>query len=197
MKKILIVMLAVGLVAGFAFTAFTGELKTKETVTGEGIKGEKTTTVTTSEGAVTVEEKEKVKTPAAKEKMEKETVVTSEGAATGEKIKIKEKGVGKEKVEAGAVETAEGEKAEAAKVTLKRKGMKKDIVTFDSFDDTTMTVTVIKGGAKVQMPTREHDKWEVHPTKMKKGQQITIYSTYDPNLVKHVVQDAEMGKIMQ
>lgn len=209
MKKLMLAMLVVAVALAFSFRALADESKTVVKDTGKKVVETSKSTTTTAEGTVkdkekvevtkegvVDKEKTKIKTAAEKETIKREVDVTAKGAEAKEEVKIKEKGKAKEDVVATATVTAEGSKKELADVTLKRKGLKMEHVVFKSYNEGSETITVVKGDAEVELPTASLDKWTVHPKKMKKGNEITIYSTYDPKLVKNVVKDAEAGKVL-
>lgn len=209
MKKLMLAVLVVAVALAFSFRVLADESKTVVKDTGKKVVETSKSTTTTAEGTVkdkervevtkegiVDKEKTKIKTAAEKETIKREVDVTAEGVKGQEEIKIKEKGKAKETVEATASATKEGKLTEEADVALKRKGLKKENVVFKSYNEGSETITVVKGDAELELPTASLDKWTVHPKKMKKGNEITIYSTYDPKLVKNVVKDAEAGKVL-
>ncbi len=123
---------------------------------------------------------------------EKEKIsVTKPGVTETEKATIKTK-AGTETVKETVTTTPTG-KETTATVTEKFKSgdLLKEVVTFNSYSDAEGgTITVIKDNKEVKMPARNYNSWK-HNVIGKEKSQITIYSTYDPQLLKRVVTNVE------
>lgn len=154
MKKLIV--LAVAVAVGLAFSVYAGdEVKVKETIKKEA--GKEVTT-------------EKIKTPEGKETIK--TVTTADETKTTIKAKNKE---GKEKV---VVDEKKGD-VKVTDVTKNKKGeVWKETVKFEKIDEATDYIYVMKDDKVVRLKHKLSDKMEKDMLKKKKGDQITITSTY-------------------
>lgn len=127
-------------------------------------------------------------------KIKGKTTVTEEGSTTKMKVDSPDS---KTKIE--AKESASGEVRQAT-VTKEAKGTQpvlKRKVQFHSYDQGTDTITVIQEKKLVRYPTKNLDSKRPYVLKWEKEKPITITSTYDPKLGKHVVMDAAITPLQK
>lgn len=124
-------------------------------------------------------------------KAKEETTVTKEGVTTTEKETLKTK-AGTETVKETTTTTPTGKETTATVTTKPKSGdVLKETVTFNSYTDAEGgTITFIKDNTEFKLPARNYKSWKHHVIGREKSQ-ITIWSTYDPQLLKRVVTNVE------
>lgn len=124
-------------------------------------------------------------------KAKEETTATKSGVTTKEEATLKTK-AGTETVKETTTTTPTGSETTATITEKPKSGdLLKETVTFNSYTDANGgTITVIKDNKEVKLPARNFKSWQQHVIGKEKSQ-ITIWSTYDPQLLQRVVTKVE------
>jgi hypothetical protein len=124
-------------------------------------------------------------------KAKEEVTGTKSGVTATEKETLKTK-TGTETIKETTTTTPTSKEVTATVTEKPKTGdLLKETVTFNSYSDAEGgTITVIKDNKEIKMPARNYSSWKQHVIGKEKSQ-ITIYSTYDPQLLKRVVTKVE------
>jgi len=124
-------------------------------------------------------------------KAKEETTATKSSVTTTEKETLKTKS-GTETVKETTTTTPTGRETTATVTEKPKSGdLLKETVTFNSYSEANGgTITVIKDNKEVKLPARNYNSWQQHVIGREKSQ-ITIWSTYDPQLLQRVVTKVE------